>query len=94
MSSGQSTSRWPDFRFVIRDAELVERDRIEAGTASGESLGSDACMVVSLDDKIIGWGDDYGTFHVLPAPTSDSELERAGEALLAAAAGFYAVTLR
>jgi hypothetical protein len=78
-----------DFRLIIREAQSHERREIEARNAAGAELGSDVCIAVWLDAKIVGWGDDYGSFHVLPAPTSAGHLELAGEALLAAAVAFW-----
>lgn len=82
------------FRIIIREAQPHERGEIEARTASGESIASDACVAVWLDASLVGWGDDYGTFHALPAPTSSGDLERTGEALLAAAVEFLTVEYR
>lgn len=81
------------FRIIIREAQEHERRDIQAHTTSGEELGSDHCVAVWLDARIVGWGDDYGTFHPLPGPTSDGKLEEAGEALLQAAVGFWEQTI-
>lgn len=81
-------ARKSNFHLMIRQAQVDEREEIEARTASGE-LATDVCIAVWVDGQIVGWGDDYGTFRVLPAPTSGGELERAGEALLEFAEIFY-----
>lgn len=52
-----------DFRIIIRETQPHERRLIEAKNAAGSDLGSDHCVAVWLGTKIIGWGDDYGTFH-------------------------------
>jgi hypothetical protein len=85
-------SHTSDWDISLREARPSEREEIESRTASGEPIASDACIVVYLGDRLVGWGDDYGTFHVLPAPTSGGEVERAGEALLEFAGIFYDAT--
>lgn len=83
----------PEFRLLIRAATLRERDQIEARTASGEGIASDACIGVWVDRRLVGWGDDYGTYRVLPAPTSAGQLEEVGENLLAAAIALWEAEL-
>jgi hypothetical protein len=69
-----------DFALSIRPASPVQRDVVEQ--LEGAPLGSDACVLVYVGPKLVGWGDDYGTFHGLEQ--SGVSRER-GEALLQAA---------
>jgi hypothetical protein len=85
----EAVDQGSSFRVVIREAQPHERREIEARSATGANLGSDHCVAVWLDARLVGWGDDYGTFHPLPAPTSGGHLEEAGEKLLAAAVDFW-----
>ena len=78
-----------DFRIIIREAQPHERKWIEARTAAGPNLGSDHCVAVWLGARLVGWGDDYGSFHLLPGPSSAGLIEEAGEALLATAVAFW-----
>ena len=43
--------------------------RNEVRERFGEELASDACAVVTVQANILGWCDDYGTFHALPGAT-------------------------
>lgn len=83
------------FRISIAPADPHERRYVEHTEASGrmatESLASDACVIVRLGERIIGWGDDYGTFHLLPSPSSRGLIEEAGGKLLVAAVEFWEV---
>lgn len=86
---GESARR--AFGVVIREAEALER--AACGRTHG-TLASDHCVVVYVDGRLIGWGDDYGTFHPIEAPSSAGKLEAAGEALLAAAQDFWEAEAR
>lgn len=77
-----------DFRIIIRETQPHERRLIEAKNAAGSDLGSDHCVAVWLGTKIIGWGDDYGTFHLsqserLSEATGSDARERAMNAMMA-----------
>lgn len=56
-------------------------------------FASDVCILVEVDGRLIGWGDDYGTLRLLPAQ-SLGKVEDAGEELLATAARFWEVCQR
>lgn len=74
------------FRVIIREAEPHERREIEAW---GSSLASDHCIAVWLGGRLVGWGDDYGSFHPRCGPISAGRLEEIGEKLLEAAVEFW-----
>lgn len=84
--------------FHLRICPASDRDREFIETKHGD-LGSDACVCVWIyphsgdfvGSRLIGWGDDYGTFHPIEAPTSAGKLEAAGEVLLSAAQDFWEV---
>lgn len=78
-----------EFIITVRECGPHERDMIER--ISDDALGSDHCVGVFLGSRIIGWGDDYGTFWTVPheGTTVRSELKTVGEDLLAAAVKFY-----
>lgn len=67
------------FVVTVRAASSVQRRVVEDRT--GGTLGSDACVIVKVGEELVGWGDDYGTFH----PLTDPVLASAGEDLLSAA---------
>lgn len=80
------------FSVSIKSATDEERRSIER--TSSAPLASDACVLVRLNDRLIGWGDDYGTFHPPTGPTSLGRLEEAGERLLQAAVELWEVENR
>lgn len=84
------------FRIIIREAQPHERQRIEAQT--GEHLASDHCVAVWLGPDLVGWGDDYGTFHRIPVPGQrnlhDGVVEAQGELLLSTATDFWIAVTR
>ena len=80
-------------RFVTL-IQPCEPSEVQAHTASGEPLASDVCVGVWLDGRLVGWGDDYGTFRLLPAPSSAGRIEDAGEELLDAAGRFWELCQR
>lgn len=69
-------------------AEGVMRRQVERMCGP---LASDVCVAVMVNAGLIGWGDDYGTFHPRDAD-SDGPLAAAAEGLLAAASDLWAVT--
>lgn len=73
------------FRIILREAQDHERDRI---IAQHGQLGSDRCVALWLDAQLVGWFDDYGSFHRLP-PAARGQLAPAAEELLIAATRFW-----
>lgn len=88
-----SPTEQSDFRVMVRSATDQEREGV-VERQHGAPLASDACVLVFLDGRTVGWGDDYGTFHLLPSPSLAGVIEEAGEQLLEAAAHFWDVESR
>jgi hypothetical protein len=77
-SSGQR-----EFRVSVAAAVDNERELIEE---LDSPVASDACVIVRIAGRIVGWGDDYGTFRAI----KDSGIsQERGEALLLAAVGVW-----
>jgi hypothetical protein len=50
-----------EWSFTVGAATDIDRAAIELGTR--QLIASDACVLIKFGDLLLGWGDDYGTFH-------------------------------
>lgn len=70
---------------------VTESALVELHLAPDETIASDVCVGVWIDEKLIGWGDDYGTFHPVIAGEARAlaALQGRAETLLDAATRFF-----